>query len=163
MVDKEIIEEQTIYEKKEFTVQTDIVWNDEAISFEKDTMDQDEELEQFLLREKEDALTDEGRYTKYFWKLHTFYHLMRINYEVIKKSNLNFQHVLDQQLDSVILNIIELSVIFSKFYDRVLPSAPFHSETDCWPEIRSLMSEILVIFSNRINFNKTLIILGCAT
>ena len=123
-----------------------VSWNSGNKKFEKITKEITEEA--FLKNEKEEKDQVIGKLSKYFWRLHALYHLLKILQDFLKSYQRHSKEFIQQQFKDFVFQIVESTIIFNKFNDKYLPTEPFHADTECWNEIRNLLAEIMVFLIN---------------
>lgn len=138
-----------------------IFWDNERRSFIVKEAKLSEEYVAERKKYNTDELTDEGKFSKYFWRLHFIYHLFKMLLETIKKHSKTSKNVLLTQLEHFCTQVKDLTIIFQKYTEKYIPTSPFHEDTECWGDIRTLMFEIMVfssiliisrLFSKKSNF-----------
>ena len=117
-----------------------LIWDKQINSFTYDSQNTEEEGNAYY---EPDAITDYGKYTKYFWKLHFMHHCSKVVLEMIRKTPKTYAPLLETQLEDFIEQIREIIIIFFKYTEKYIPSHPFHLDTECWSETKDLIFETL--------------------
>lgn len=120
-----------------------IIWNNENKKFEKIFKEVNEEQHAQNEKNKQDEII--GKMSKYFWRLHAFLHLLKIIQDFLKIYQSHLKDFIKEQFKDFVFQIVETCIIFNKFNDKFLPTEPFHSDTECWNEIRNILAEIMVL------------------
>lgn len=121
-----------------------LVWSKERNCFIYEDKVVDENDEEEVVRDKEDCLTDDGKYSKYFWRLHFMHHCLRVVLEMARTKSKFLQRIVEAQLQDAIEQMKEITIIFYKYSEKYIPTLPFHEDTECWAEIKNLLFETLV-------------------
>ena len=116
-----------------------LIWDKQSNSFIYDSKNNEDEEDYY----DPDAITDYGKYTKYFWKLHFMHHCSKVILEMIRKTPKTYTPLLETQLGDFIEQIREIIIIFFKYTEKYIPSHPFHADTECWNETKDLIFETL--------------------
>lgn len=123
-----------------------LVWNNERNCFIYDNKVIDGQDEESIAMGREDALTDDGKYSKYFWKLHFMHHCLRVVLEMVRSHSEISKKIVETQLENFVEQIKEITIILYKYSEKFIPTLPFHEDTECWNEIKNIIYETLVIF-----------------
>ena len=127
-----------------------VSWNVESKKFEKCEKEiTEEEFNQFENEEKDQVI---GKMSKYFWRLHGLYHLLKILQDFLKNYQSPSKDFIQQQFKDFVFQIVETTIIFNKFNDKYLPTEPFDPDTECWNEVRNILAEIMVLYNFTFNF-----------
>lgn len=119
-----------------------ISWNSTSKKFEKcEKKITEEEFTQMENEEKDEVM---GKWSKYFWRLHCLYHLLKILLDFLKTYQSPIKDFIQQQFKDFVFQIVETTIIFNKYNDKYLPTEPFNADTECWNEIRNILAEIMV-------------------
>ena len=122
-----------------------VIWNPERNCFIYTDRKSDSTNKDELVQNYDDALTDDGKFSKYFWKLHFMHHCLQVVLEMVRKQSKDFQKIVETQLENFIEQSKEINIIFFKYSEKFIPTLPFHEDTECWIEIKNIIYEILVI------------------
>jgi hypothetical protein len=58
-----------------------VFWNQQKSTFlHEENFNDDEGIQNII----SDAIESDGFYTRFFWRLHTFFHVLRVTYHIIK-------------------------------------------------------------------------------
>lgn len=119
-----------------------MIWDYEKNKFEKINQELPEETVGLIENEEKDQIL--GKSTRYFWWLHCLYHILRILQDFLKSYHSYSKDFIQKQFKDFVFQIIETTIIFNKYNEKFLPSEPFHLDTECWNEIRNILTEIMV-------------------
>jgi len=125
------------------SIQNEIIWDKKTNNFTYESKKVEFDLDGSMMIEK-DAITDYGKYTKYFWKLHVLHHCLKVILEMIRKAPKTHTKLVETQLANLIEQIREIVIIFFKYTEKYIPTLPFHVDTECWTETKEIIFETLV-------------------
>ena len=132
------------YEEIEVNGTENLIWCKKRNCFVYENGIDDESVTMEINTEQQDAITDDGNYTKFFWQFHFMIHCLKVVHEMIQKAPAASNQIVEKQLEGFLENIREMITIFYKYSEKYLPTQPFHEDTECWTEMKEIMFETSV-------------------
>ena len=132
------------FEEIEVNSSENIIWSKERNCFIYENTIPDESVSMIMMDEQTDGITDDGKYTKFFWQFHFMNHCLKVVHEMVQKAPTSLYKIIESQLEGFLENAREMVTIFYKYSEKLLPTHPFHEDTECWSQIKDIMFETSV-------------------